>query len=673
MIKEVNRQIQINEAGVQWRLKSNNSCVSFSPQNGVTTVANEIVTFNITYNSTSCFNEDLALFMELEKEGCIETFNFPKVDPCADLDLTIPSVTYDGDRVTLVANATGGSGEYTYSWTFAQQGSLDPQQVKVLSQVENTIVFDLNSYNTDTIVYTKVTDEVTGCVKYAPFVVAYDVYFKVRNVTITQPCAPAGVFIPYEDLLDPNNNVDASWPTFETILITNVDSVTQANGGVVLQIDEPGTSSFTFKVESTDGLESNVGLVTVNVGDCAEVPPFQFWIPGMIKRLSPEAQVGDKIIFPITPRVSTNIDLDWSTWQIMKQPVNGSITLLPDRTIEYEITTIDVSFNDGDTFEWRIEDVNGTSSNRVIDVVSHEKVAPPNLVDDDVCLICNQTTNVTVLSNDTGEINLGSLQIVGTNPNVISTLNQANQIVLTPNDAVSSATITYQAQNFNGDSSTADINATVICAGEATDIDLLCESSKSINLINLFTGVQGSYVITETTPIADGSIIDGDTYSEQGGAITNPSAEAAVDFSSTDPGTYRFTLTVNGAGNCTEQQVTQNVVVSLSQNAVITIDTITANNDGTIDVEFTATSTNGQFAIFVDSAAAVFAENIQYTLNTNTGVGTGTFSVYFRDPSNSTVTIRDTDLCGNFKFGQAAIDNVNPFYYLNDDFELVTP
>lgn len=671
MIKEIGRQIQINEPDVQWRLKSNNSCVSFSPQNGVTTVADEIVTFNIIYQDVPCFNKDLTLFIELEKEGCIETFHFTKVDPCADLTLSIPSVSYDGDRVTLVANASGGSGQFKYSWTFSQQGALDLQVVKVISQVDNVIVFDLDSYNTDTIVYTKVEDEVTGCVKYAPFVVSYSVYFKVRNVALEAPCAPVAVFIPYEDLLDPNNNIDANWATFQTILVSNITSITQVQDGLSIFVEEGGNinTSFTFTVESTDGLESNVGFVTVNAQDCGEIPPYQFYIPGITRRLSPEAQVGDIIYFPIEPRVDPNRTLDWNTFTIMKNPAKGSIALTPDRRIAYTITTLDVSFNDGDTFEWRIQDTNGVSSNRVIDTVSHEKVPLPTLVDDDVCLVCNQATTVDVLANDSGEINTGSLQIVGTNPNVISLINIDNDIVLTPNNAINSATITYQVANFDGGTATANINATVICAGESTNVDLACESSKQINLIDLFTGVQGSYQITETTPIADGAYVDNDTYAEQGGAIGDPTNLGTVDFTAIDAGVYRFTLTVIGAGNCTENSVTQNVIVTLSENPSIVINSTTANNDGTIDVTFTATSTLGQFQVFVDSTAAIFAQSLQYNPNT----GQGSFSVYFRDPSSSTISIRDTDICGNIKFGQATVNNVSPFYYLNDNLELVTP
>jgi len=623
MIKQLNRTFRINESGVDWKFKSSDSCVTFSNPEGVTTQPNQFISTDIIYEDELCLDKDLVLQLELLKDGCLEVFTFAKVDPCASLNVPTPIFTRDGNRVTAKGTASGGSGSYTFSWSFTNNN------LTVISQDDDEIVFDLNQNTQQVGVLLRVDDNETGCSIVTAGIVQYVEILTVNNLEFAVDCPPTALFIPFDQLLNGASNSTPDWDTFSVGLTSGGFTVTPSTDGLSIFVEQSGALSFSYSVESTNGSLSNNGLISITVPECANLGT-GLTVYGMVQRLGASETVGAVKYFPTEDRIFNSDDIDWTTFQFLKAPSNGTAVLESDRRIKYTVTTVST---EGDTFEWEVKDINGNSTGRVIDVVSHEQISAPTANDVDACLDCGVTLAVDVLANDTGEIDSKSLALTVTNNNVSSIINSNGEVELTANNNVNTATLTYQVSNYAGDTATADINVQAICSGTGTDEDITC-LSKAFNLIDLFDGIQGSYTITETTLAGEGDSSNND-YTTQGGSITGPTGDGAVDFTSINSGTYRFTLTASGTGACSGNTMATEVVITLNDQPSLTINSASDNGDGTFDVQFTVASTAENFEITVDTIPAIYEKGI--TFDNVTGVGTCT--LYFRDAASSSLAI----------------------------------
>lgn len=334
-------------------------------------------------------------------------------------------------------------------------------------------------------------------------------------------------------------------------------------------------------------------------------------------------------------------NIDWSTFTFIAKTgqtlvsateltaTNGTaIFNAATREIEYEYDSTNCIV---DVIHYTVENEDGNISNTGIWYVDTEAFAAPVAVNDSLTLAAGAESSVNAASNDTGNINVASYEIV-TAPTKVTVVNNLDGTftVYAPEDKEGSDSFTYRFYSPDGIvSNTGTVNITVQSAGTGTS-DTICPVA-GVNLTSFLTG----------------SVTAGGSWAADAGNPSSPSiaTPTSVDFSAATAGTYLFTYTI-GSSSAT-------ITLELPDYGV-TLDTVSTPTNNPIAssitslVEFTTigVSNANNIELEVDIKGGTSYEYYPPdTFDPNTGKGTITIE-YAGGVGTYDLTITATDDCG---------------------------
>lgn len=334
-------------------------------------------------------------------------------------------------------------------------------------------------------------------------------------------------------------------------------------------------------------------------------------------------------------------NIDWSTFtfvattnQTLVSPtsltgVQGSAVFNEaTREIEY---TVGSGSCDVEVIQFTVEDDDGNISNVAQWFINYESLTAPVATGDSFNIAAGTTHTFNASTNDTGDISLGSYQIV-TSPTQVAVTNNLDGTftVNVPEDAEGADSFTYKFSSPDGiESNTATVSITIQNAGTGTSGNI-CPVA-GVDLTTFLTG----------------SVTAGGSWSADASNPSSPSiaSPTSVDFSAASAGTYLFTYTI-GSSSATitlellDYSITINTVSTPTNNPIA----------GTITsvVEFTAIgvgkAANIQLEVDVKSGTS-FDYYAPDTYDANTGIGTITIQ-YDDGAGTYDLTLSSTDDCG---------------------------
>jgi hypothetical protein len=253
----------------------------------------------------------------------------------------------------------------------------------------------------------------------------------------------------------------------------------------------------------------------------------------------------DTIVIDLEPRVfmpGAPDAVDWdsftfvaATGQSLTNPrelvtTNGEARFLcGERKIEYEINTQNENV---DLIQFILYSDDGNPSNLAAWTIDYEELVIPTAVNDSITIAAGQSGTLNILSNDTGNVQLNSIEIIGIPTGLTVINNQGNLTISAANNAEGSYTFDYRFRSTNGLlSNTATVTVTVQNAGTGTKA-VICPLAS----LSLFSFLSGNYTA-------------GGTWTANPGNPSTPSIAnpAAVDFTSANAGSYVFTYTVGSS------------------------------------------------------------------------------------------------------------------------------
>ena len=351
----------------------------------------------------------------------------------------------------------------------------------------------------------------------------------------------------------------------------------------------------------------------------------------------------------------TNTNIDWSTFTFIAgtgqtlvnafslTATNGDAIFNPaTKTIEY---TVDTQNCNVDAIQYQVFDNDGNPSNIATWYIDYESITAPVAVNDSLTLAAGASSTLDASANDTGDINLGTYQIVSAATKTVVTNNlDGTFTVYAPEEQEGSDSFTYKFYDPNGiESNTATVNITIQNAGTGTT-STIC-------------GVSG----VDLTSFLDGSVTAGGSWSADVGNPSSPSigTPTSVDFSAASAGTYQFTYTV-GSSTATitlelpNYSVTVNSVSTPTSNPIagsitslVTFTTIGVNNINNISIEVDVKS---------GTSFDYYAPDVW---NPTTGIGTVIIE-YADGPGTYDITVSATDTCGDSQTDSYATITIVP-------------
>lgn len=298
------------------------------------------------------------------------------------------------------------------------------------------------------------------------------------------------------------------------------------------------------------------------------------------------------------------------------------------REIEYEFDTANCIV---DLIQFTVEDNDGRISNTGVWYIDTEVITAPVATADNLTLAAGEETELDAASNDTGDINLLSYEVV-TAPTKVQITNNLDGTftVFAPEDEEGSDSFTYKFYNPDGlVSNTATVSITIQSAGTGTS-GTICPVA----------GV-------DLTSFLAGSVTAGGSWAADG---SNPSAPSiatptAVDFSAANAGTYLFTYTIgSSSATITLELLDYSVVI----NAVSTPTSNPIASSITSVVEFTTIGVTNANNIELEVDVKGGTSYDYYppdTWDSSTGIGTITIE-YADGVGTYDLTITATDSCG---------------------------
>jgi len=630
-----------------YTISSNNpTCVSFSSSTGTIPLVDDTYTveIDVMYATETCITTSLVNITIVDANGCSSTISPLVIDnPC---DITT-DITSDGEFV-FVATTTGGSGSYTYDWTYDKTIFTKSTD---LEDVDNSISLSLKDYKvipTSTVIDVIVTDS-NGCTKSDSYTYVF-CEPTTATINISLNCnstAVSGCTTTYSQYgninLVPNITLCAGqeldWSTFAFNAPSHLCLVHNGNGNVTITSNSrlPKTANLTYWVKTISGVRIKTGTIVVKTPTCDEITEFSGI--GDIIQLTASDIVTDVKVSPVEPRVSGTPN--WSTFTFTNTPSWGTVTLNASREIEYEITNLATTPTVPDTITWSMNDYSGNQIN-ITDVVMRNVIAAPVTVGDTICLPCGEVSSpIDILANDTGNIDRSTLTFTVVDNDITITKDTDNNIIFTVSPTVQGFNNInlYKVANSQGVFSATAIAAVVtVCSGIPDDFDLTCEISKAFDIYDRFIDPIGlNWNITETTTVAP-------TYTTQGGVITNPTNQGSVDFTGIDTDrTYTFQLATENTGTCPGVFDYQEVSIYHGVTPHITFGTAVDNGNGTSLYPFSYSGITSPFAITLNGSPASFQNTVN--LNPVGDGGSGIFILYNVGGLN-TVVMTANNKCG---------------------------
>lgn len=337
----------------------------------------------------------------------------------------------------------------------------------------------------------------------------------------------------------------------------------------------------------------------------------------------------------------TNTNINWDSFTFIAgtgQTLVDAFTLIATNgaaifnpatlQIEYTVGTQNCNV---DAIQYQVFDNDGNPSNIATWYIDYEAITAPVAVADNVTLAAGESSDLDASANDTGDINLGTYQIVTAATKAVITNNlDGTFTIYAPELQEGADSFTYNFDDPNGiTSNTATVSITIQNAGTGTTATI-CPVA----------GV-------DLTSYLSGSVTAGGSWAADAGNPSSPSiaVPTAVDFSAASAGTYLFTYTIGSSEatitlNLLDYGVVINSVSTPSSNPIaasitslITFTTIGVVNINEIEIE-------------VDVKGGTSYD--YYPPDTwNPVTGVGTVVIEYADGAGTyDITVNATDTCG---------------------------
>ncbi|MBS2097973.1 Ig-like domain-containing protein [Carboxylicivirga linearis] len=267
------------------------------------------------------------------------------------------------------------------------------------------------------------------------------------------------------NIADITNDVDGNLNLSTLSVINN-----PANGSVNINLQNEtveytpnagfaGNDQFSLQIADTDGVLSNVAVISVTVSN--------------------EAPIAVNDVFSIDEDTPTSLnvlenDTDQqnniiaSSVAIVVEPTNGSAEPQTDGTVLYTPTE---NYYGTDNFTYEIQDEDGYSSQATVSITINPVNDAPNLQDDNIETQEDITATFAILENDSdldNEIVPSTLQIISDVQNGALSINSDFTITYTPDlDYFGSDSFTYSVQDEDGASAQAKANITIASVNDA--------------------------------------------------------------------------------------------------------------------------------------------------------------------------------------------------------------
>lgn len=299
------------------------------------------------------------------------------------------------------------------------------------------------------------------------------------------------------------------------------------------------------------------------------------------------------------------------------------------RVITYEFDTANCIV---DVVQFTVEDEDGNISNVGVWYIDTEDLTAPVAVNDSSTLAAGASSSVNAISNDTGNINPSSYEVV-TAPTKVTLTNNLDGTftIAAPADEEGSDSFTYKFQSPDGlSSNTATVNITIQNAGTGTS-GTICGTS----------GI-------DITSYLDGSVTAGGSWAADAGNPSSPSlaVPTAVDFSAATAGTYLFTYTI-GSSSATITLELPDYSVTIDSVSTPTSNPIASSITSVVEFTTIGVSNANNIQLEVDVKGGTSYD--YYPPDTwNASTGKGTITIEYADGAGTyDLTITATDDCGD--------------------------
>lgn len=632
------------EAPYTFVFSSTSSCVTFSKSTGTAALidAQYVAATEARFTDQACIGSSFISVTFTDTNGCSKTLSPIAINNPCNITNTISS----NGEFMFIATTTGGTGTYTYSWTF--DDTLFTLSGTDISPTDNSLSLSLlTSIVPESTVISCLVTDTKGCTKYTsytynfckPSIINGSVYLTCGFLSTCANSKSKHVNFNLSGLVSTCSNQTIDWEKTNFIVPADI-CVTNNNNGTITVASKSSsaiTKNLLFAVITTSGVRANHGVLSVLAPTCATinnerttVEPFT-GVPTTVQIIASDT-VGTVKIIPVESRVAGYPD--WSSFTFLNSPSWGTVAFNADREIEYTITDITTTTNIPDTVVWKMNDIYGSQIN-ITDTISRNVSGVPVTTGEVICTTCGETTApVDVLANDTGDIDRSTLTIVLNDPDVVITKNSDNNLIFTVLPGVTgfSNACSYKVANTQGVYCSPQLFiVSTACAGIPTDLDLTCVPSKILNLQDRFANMLGlNWTWSETTTGSP-------TYASQGGVITG--AQGTIDLTGMTNRTYTFELSVENTGSCPGIYDTETVSIVHAQSPNIVFVSATDNLNGTSTYNFEYTGVHLPFSVTLNGVL------VDYFYPITASDGIGSFTIYNVTGVNS-VVIQAQSVCG---------------------------
>lgn len=525
-----------------YTISHDGSCMSISPATG-TANDGDIIEFTFSLDNEECYDSTITLTYEDSEGVSGDPYTFSLDNSCS-LSGVLSNQPTATNPYVFILNVTATS-NYTTTWDY------DTTIFDVSGTTNNSIELQLiNEELLDTTqIKATVTDSI-GCTTVATYNYAF-CEPTATNLVANLVCIPElsdslSLYSSGRTNLQLNVNACSGktidWDTLVLSYDTSKLLVTQdETDGSIIKVYARASAAgrtydITYKVKDSDGLFSNEAYVRVTGAVCETINyPVT---PINTTELNPADVFGTELNLDIEDNVFSGRGIDWSTFTFIANTGqtlvsanelttnNGSAIFdAGNREIDY---TVGTQTENVDLVEYKFADIDGNPSNRGLWYINYETKAVPVVTNDSYTVAKESTTELTILSNDTGDLDINSVEIL-TFPTKGALFNNGD------------GTFNYVADNTSGaDSFTYQVYDT---DGRASNIGTV-----SITIESSGTGSTATICKTAGIDLSDylvGSITAGGSWAAD---VSNPSAPSIadpsnVDFSSANVGTYYFTYT----------------------------------------------------------------------------------------------------------------------------------
>jgi hypothetical protein len=498
----INKVFEITggEAPYHFAFSSNVPCVTFEVDSG--TSENGLVENTITFDNELCNSQAVITMSGTDSNGCPFTFTYSPPDLCDSYTLNsvylIPPYKFVVTASSPGCNTLQGI-EWIYdNEVFEEVDRIDGPFSSVLELRPNPNV--LNHPDTTQILARGTNCQ--GCRQTS----SYNFNFctpQAQNFTIHLHCNDNNFQSAIAQFPEMTGctGITIDWRTVqvETLGFFNTQLLSPRIGDDVyktnslLQVSAPigttpGTYTAQYYARTTYGDLSSTGIITFVVHPCEGNTIF---IPdnNIDRDCAAYPNLDDVIFIPLDGAVLTsqNVDVNWSTFQVLGTPgyASPSITLDTDpiagNRIAYQIPN-PLPDNVTDVFRWTVEDTQGNVAGAATYTIFLSCNIQATAADDSGCVECGETLSLQPLANDLpGDIplDLSTFRIESLPTGGVVTWDpQTGTLLYTPNEGfIGTDLFTYSISNVFGEqgrSEPAEISVNVICAGFDNTISV-CE------------------------------------------------------------------------------------------------------------------------------------------------------------------------------------------------------